>query len=79
MLFLHPEFIYMMLPLLLILFGMLTTQADLKTQIFSAEILAKLRVESDQFSTRTRNLFFLFMFKNLYGIMLYVYYLDYLL
>ena len=60
--FLHPEFIYMMLPFLVILFAMLTTQADLKAQIFSAEILEKLRVESDQFSTRTRNIFFLLMF-----------------
>ena len=60
--FLHPEFIYMMLPVLLLLFGMLTTQADLKSQIFSAEALEKLRVESDQFSSRTRNIFFLMMF-----------------
>ena len=60
--FLHPEFIYMMLPLLLLLFAMLMTQADLKAQIFSAEALEKLRVESDQFSSRTRNIFFLMMF-----------------
>ena len=60
--FLHPEFIYMMLPVLVALFAMLTTQADLKAQIFSAEVLEKLRVESDQLSTRTRNIFFLLMF-----------------
>ena len=60
--FLHPEFIYMMLPILLLLFAMLMTQADLKSQIFSAEALEKLRVESDQFSSRSRNIFFLMMF-----------------
>ena len=60
--FLYPEFIYMMLPVLLILFGMLLTQADLQEQFFSKEVLKKLRVDSDQFSTKTRNIFYLFMF-----------------
>ena len=60
--FLHPEFIYLMLPVLVMLFAMLTTQADLKAQIFTAEVLKKLRVESDQLSTRTRNIFYLLMF-----------------
>jgi len=60
--FLHPEFLYLMLPVLVILFSMLLTQQELKESIFTPEALRKLSVDVDQFSVRTRNTFYLFMF-----------------
>jgi len=60
--FLHPEFLYFMLPILLLLFSMLLTQQELKESIFSAEALRKLSVDVDQFSSKTRNVFYLLMF-----------------
>ena len=62
MYFLYPEFIYMMLPVLLILFSLFLTQADRQEQIFSPDVLKKLRVNSDQFSNKTRNIFYFLMF-----------------
>jgi len=62
MTFLHPEFIYLMLPVLLILFGLLLTQSDQQELIFSPESLAKLRVDINQLSAKTRNLFYFLMF-----------------
>ena len=59
--FLHPEFIYMMLPILVILFGMLLTQKEKVEAHFSPRILEKLQVDSDQFSTKTRNFFYFLM------------------
>lgn len=61
MTFLHPEFIYLMLPILIVLFAMLVTQSEKYEQFFSAAVLERLRVESDQFSTRTRNIFYFLM------------------
>jgi len=60
--FLHPEFLYLMLPVLVILFSMLLTQQELKESIFTPEALRKLSVDVNQFSVRTRNTFYLFMF-----------------
>ena len=62
MTFLHPEFIYLMLPVLLILFGLLLTQSDAQELIFAPESLAKLRVDTDQLSAKVRNLFYFLMF-----------------
>ena len=62
MTFLHPEFIYLMLPVLLILFGLLLTQSDQQELVFSPESLAKLRVDVNQLSAKTRNLFYFLMF-----------------
>ncbi len=62
MTFLHPEFIYLMLPVLLILFGLLLTQSDAQEFIFAPESLAKLRVDTDQLSAKVRNLFYFLMF-----------------
>lgn len=62
MTFLHPEFIYLMLPILLILFGLLLTQSDAQELIFSPESLKKLRVDSDQLSAKVRNMFYFLMF-----------------
>lgn len=61
--FLHPAFLYLMLPILIILFTMLMTQAEVLETFFSTETLEKLRVDSDQFSMKTRNaLLFLMLF-----------------
>jgi len=65
MTFLHPEFIYLMLPLLLILFGMLLTQSEIKEQFFSQEILQRLQVDSDQLSAKARNVLYFLMFLSL--------------
>ena len=62
MTFLHPEFIYLMLPILFILFGLLLTQSDAQELIFSPEALAKLRVDTNQLSAKVRNLFYFLMF-----------------
>ena len=58
--FLHPEFLYYMLPLILILFGLLLTQKESHATFFSDEVMQKLRVSSKNLSLRARNfLFFL--------------------
>ena len=62
MTFLHSEFIYLMLPILLILFGLLLTQSDAQELVFSPESLKKLRVDSDQLSAKVRNIFYFLMF-----------------
>lgn len=62
MTFLHPEFIYMMLPILFILFGLLLTQSEVQEQFFSPRVLAKLRVDTNQLSAKVRNLFYFLMF-----------------
>ncbi|MCJ7766424.1 MAG: VWA domain-containing protein [Thiovulaceae bacterium] len=60
--FLHPEFIYLMLPLLLVLFALLLTQSEGQEQFVSPQVLAKLRVDTKRLSSRVRNLFYLLMF-----------------
>ena len=60
MIFLHPEFIYFMLPPLIILFAFLLTQKEKENIFFSDEVMEKLRVNSKRMSLRARNaLFFL--------------------
>ncbi|MEN8146440.1 MAG: VWA domain-containing protein [Campylobacterota bacterium] len=60
--FLHPEFIYLMLPILLVLFGLLLTQNEVQERFFTPESLAKLRVDTNQLSAKVRNLFYFLMF-----------------
>lgn len=61
--FLHPEFLYFMLPPLLILFGLLLTQKESQSHLFSKEVIDKLRVSENTLTLRTRNaLFFLMAF-----------------
>ena len=58
--FLHPEFIYFMLPPLIILFALLMTQKEKQALYFSDEVMEKLRVNSKRMGIRARNaLFFL--------------------
>ena len=58
--FLHPEFLYYMLPPLIILFGLLLTQKESEAQFFSADVIDKLRVSANTMTQRVRNaLFFL--------------------
>ena len=62
MTFLHPEFIYLMLPPILVLFYFLLTQSEQHLQFFSDEILDRLRVQSNMMAQRARNGLFLLMF-----------------
>jgi len=58
--FLHPEFLYYMLPIVVILFGLLLTQKETTATFFSDEVLSKLRVSSNILTLKARNaLFFL--------------------
>jgi Ca-activated chloride channel family protein len=58
--FLHPEFLYYMLPLIFILFGLLLTQKEVYATYFSNEVMQKLRVSSNTLTLKARNaLFFL--------------------
>ncbi|WP_457750396.1 VWA domain-containing protein [Sulfurimonas sp.] len=58
--FLHPEFLYYMLPLIFILFGLLLTQKESHATFFSNEVMQKLRVSSNTLTLKARNaLFFL--------------------
>jgi Ca-activated chloride channel family protein len=58
MTFLHPEFIYFMLPAVIILFALLLTQREHIADYFEPEVIDKLRVHSRRLSLRTRNLLF---------------------
>ncbi|MBL0707578.1 MAG: VWA domain-containing protein [Sulfurimonas sp.] len=61
--FLHPEFLYYMMPVLFVLFALLLTQKDVQAVFFSEEVMDKLRVNAKSLSIRTRNaLFFLIGF-----------------
>ncbi|WP_373036085.1 VWA domain-containing protein [Sulfurimonas sp.] len=58
--FLHPEFLYYMLPPLFILFALLLTQKESQAHFFSKEVMDKLRVSANSLTLRARNaLFFL--------------------
>jgi len=59
--FLHPEFLYYMLPPLLILFGLLLTQKETQAHFFSQEVMEKLRVSANTLTLRARNALFLLM------------------
>lgn len=61
--FLHPEFIYYMLPPLFVLFGLLLTQKESHAHYFSQDVMDRLRVNANTLTQRARNaLFFLIGF-----------------
>ena len=61
--FLHPEFLYYMLPPLFILFGFLLTQKEAQANFFSDEVMRKLRVSGNTLTLKARNaIFFLIGF-----------------
>ncbi len=58
--FLHPEFLYYMLPPLIVLFVLLLTQKEPQASYFSDEVMQRLRVVANTLSLKARNaLFFL--------------------
>ncbi len=58
--FLHPEFFYYMLPLVVIFFALILTQKEAVGSYFSDEVMAKLRVATKGLTLKARNaLFFL--------------------
>jgi len=57
--FLHPEFLYYMLPPLFILFGLLLTQKVTQAHFFSKGVMYKLRVGANTLTLRARNALFL--------------------
>ncbi|MFT7859852.1 MAG: VWA domain-containing protein [Sulfurimonas sp.] len=59
--FLHPEFLYFMLPPVFILFALLLTQKETQATFFSDEVLDKLRVSANTLTMRARNALFLLM------------------
>lgn len=59
MIFLHPEFLYYMLPPLLILFLFLLTQKKVEMLYFTKEVMQKLKVSSNTLTLRVRNYIFL--------------------
>ncbi|MDD5400249.1 MAG: VWA domain-containing protein [Sulfurimonas sp.] len=61
MTFLHPEFLYYMLPPLFILFGFLLTQKESQAHFFSKEVMDKLRVSANTLTLQARNALFLLM------------------
>ncbi len=56
--FLHPEFLYYMLPAVIILFVLLLTQKESHSTFFSEEVMQKLRVNGNTLTLRTRNALF---------------------
>ena len=62
MIFLHPEFIYYMMPPLILFFALIITQADRNIAIFSPEILKRLRVSQKHLSMRMRNVLYFAVF-----------------
>jgi Ca-activated chloride channel family protein len=61
MTFLHPEFLYYMLPPLFILFGLLLTQKESHATFFSEEVMEKLRVSANTLTLKARNALFMLM------------------
>jgi Ca-activated chloride channel family protein len=58
--FLHPEFLYYLLPPLFILFGLLLSQKSVQESYFSEDVMQKLRVSTNTLTLQARNgLFFL--------------------
>ena len=57
--FLHPEFLYYMLPPLFILFGLLLTQKEAQATFFSEEVINRLRVSANTLTLRARNALFM--------------------
>jgi len=59
--FLHPEFLYYMLPPLFILFGLLLTQKEAEAAFFSKDVMEKLRVSANTLTLKARNALFMLM------------------
>ncbi|WP_428739210.1 VWA domain-containing protein [Sulfurimonas sp.] len=59
--FLHPEFLYLMLPIIFILFALLLTQKENQASFFSDEVMEKLRVSANTLSLQARNALFFLM------------------
>ena len=57
--FLHPEILYYLLPLALILFGFLLTQKEAQATFFSQEVMEKLKVTQNNLTQRARNALFM--------------------
>lgn len=57
--FLHPEFLYYMLPPMFILFAFLFTQKTQEENFFSQEVMDKLRVSANTLTLQARNVLFL--------------------
>ncbi|MFT5661179.1 MAG: Ca-activated chloride channel family protein [Sulfurimonas sp.] len=57
MIFLRPEILYYLLPPFFILFALLLTQKETQEHYFSDEVMKKLKVGTDTFTLRTRNIF----------------------
>ncbi len=62
MTFLHPEFLYLMLPALAVLFFFLISGEEEHYKFFSQEVLEKLQVNSHTLTMRARNGLFFVMF-----------------
>lgn len=56
--FLHPEFLYYMLPPFFILFAFLLTQKERQEEFFSQEVMQKLRVHVNTLTPKARNAIF---------------------
>jgi Ca-activated chloride channel family protein len=62
MTFIHPEFLYLMLPALVILFYFLISAEEEHNKFFSKEVLQKLQVNTNTLTMKARNAIFLLMF-----------------
>ncbi|MEA1918746.1 MAG: VWA domain-containing protein [Campylobacterota bacterium] len=62
MTFVHPEFLYLMLPALAILFLFLISGEEEQNRYFSQEVLEKLQVSSNTLTMKARNAIFFVMF-----------------
>ena len=62
MIFRHPEFLYFMLPALVVLFYFLMTQKEHVSTFFSEAVIEKLRVTSNMLTLKARNGLFFMMF-----------------
>lgn len=60
--FLHPEFLYLMLPPVLLLFYFILTQKAPMEQLFDSAIYARLRVNEKRLTLRQRNVIYLLVF-----------------
>lgn len=61
MTFLHPEFLYYMLPPLFLLFALLLTQKEAHADFFSKEVMDRLRAGKNRLTLKRRNILFLLM------------------
>lgn len=57
--FLHPEFLYLMLPPVLVLFYFILTQKEPTEQLFDSKIYSRLRVNEKRLTLRQRNAIYL--------------------